>query len=287
MDTVFVLKSIWVFLLGAGVALIGLYTLLTRPDMGSNPFIIMLMGLFFTGAGSIYGKKKLRGGYPMVSGPPEREQRGLGYPPFLQLPRHREQPPSETPAEPREYYMEARETHVEPTAPSEPRKVPTQAMEPMEPRETPSEDFLEIAEEKIGTETVDPSKTPEFKTPVGIATKTKGGRILKIVVCPNCGAENETKDKFCYSCGFKIKLDKKKKRKKPVAEKATPKKPAVKITTKKPISKSPKTTKFVLKTTPLTTKTPFKLPAKKKPVKKAKKKPAEKSVNLLDAADSV
>jgi hypothetical protein len=286
MDTVFVLKSIWVFLLGVAVSLIGLYTLLTRPDMGSNPFIIMLMGLFFTGAGSIYGKKKLRGGYPPGSVPPEREQRGLGYPPFFQLPRRREQYPGEAPPEPREYYTEAREEHVEPTAPSEPREVPMEAIEPREPREpaeTPSEDFLEIAEEKIGTETVAPSKTP-----VGIATKPKGGRILKIVVCPNCGAENETKDKFCYSCGFKIKPDKKKKRKKPVAKKTAPKKPAVKITTKKPISKTPKTeSKFVLKTTHLTTKTPVKLPAKKKPVKKAKKKPAEKSTDFLEAAESV
>ena len=284
MDSLFVLKSIWVFLLGVAVSLIGLYTFLTRPDMGSNPFIRMLMGLFFTGAGSIYGKKKLRKGYPPGSFPPEGVQRGLGYPPFFQLPRRREQPPGETPSEPRGYYMEASEQHVEPEAPSEPREVPMQAMgtrEYSEPAETPSEDFLEIAEEKIGAETVAPSKTPEFGTPVGTATKPKAGRILKIVVCPNCGAENETKDKFCYSCGFKIKPDKKN-RKKPA-----PKKPAVKITTKKPISRPPKTTKFVFKPTSLKTRTPVKFPAKKKPAKKAKKKPGESSVNLLDSADSI
>jgi len=57
----FKLKCIWLFLLGAILSIIGLYCLLYRPDIGQNSFIIMLMGLFFTAAGSVYGKRKLRG----------------------------------------------------------------------------------------------------------------------------------------------------------------------------------------------------------------------------------
>ncbi len=57
----FILKCVWLFLLGILLAVVGLYCLIYRPDMGANSFIIMLMGLFFTAAGSIYGKRKFRG----------------------------------------------------------------------------------------------------------------------------------------------------------------------------------------------------------------------------------
>jgi ribosomal protein L40E len=58
----FVIKCIWLFVLGTILAIIGLLCLVYRPDMGQmNPFIIMLMGLFFTAAGSIYGKRKMSG----------------------------------------------------------------------------------------------------------------------------------------------------------------------------------------------------------------------------------
>ena len=38
MSAFFILKSLWVFLLGIVVAIIGVYCLIFRPDMGYNPF---------------------------------------------------------------------------------------------------------------------------------------------------------------------------------------------------------------------------------------------------------
>jgi len=57
----FKLKCMWLFLLGTALALVGVYCLINRPDVGQNSFVIMLMGLMFTAVGSIYGKRKLAG----------------------------------------------------------------------------------------------------------------------------------------------------------------------------------------------------------------------------------
>lgn len=67
MDLGFFLRSAWLFIVGVIVAVIGVYMLLMVPEIGSNSFIIMLIGLFFTGAGSIYGKRRLRGEYYMAT----------------------------------------------------------------------------------------------------------------------------------------------------------------------------------------------------------------------------
>ncbi|UCC91609.1 MAG: zinc-ribbon domain-containing protein [Candidatus Aenigmatarchaeota archaeon] len=234
MNTSFVIKSIWVFVLGAAVTVVGLYCLLYRPDMGtSNTFVIMLMGLFFTGAGSIYGKRKLSEGEPVVSGPPQ--QKPFGVPPQTaqETPKsYPGYPPKETP----------------------PKPAGIQA----EQKEAPTEEFLEIAEEAMepGGEVREPVPEPAVEKP-GIPAKpmAKPGEtgIIKIVVCPNCGEENEIKDKFCYNCGFKLKPEKKKK---PRKRKAV--KPAFKIPVKKPA-------KPVVKTLP---RAAMVTPAKKKPVKR-------------------
>ncbi len=65
------LKAAWLFIVGVAVAIAGVYTLLYMPEIESGSFLIMLIGLFFTGAGSIYGKRKMRGDYYMTSEEPE------------------------------------------------------------------------------------------------------------------------------------------------------------------------------------------------------------------------
>ncbi|NIP40224.1 MAG: hypothetical protein GTN37_02625, partial [Candidatus Aenigmarchaeota archaeon] len=60
------LKAAWLFIVGVAVAIAGVYTLLYMPEIESGSFLIMLIGLFFTGAGSIYGKRKMRGDYYMT-----------------------------------------------------------------------------------------------------------------------------------------------------------------------------------------------------------------------------
>jgi len=194
MNAVFVLKSVWVFLLGVAVAVTGLLCLLFRPDIGTNSFIIMLMGLFFTGAGSIYGKRKLRG-----------------------------EPPVLAPGEKAEHPFRLLQTRPLPI-----REVPVGGLsEEKKPSGTgtkkiPDEEFLEIAEEAIesGSAEVPAGEQAESRSESAASEKTETPepeiqktRVVKIVVCPKCGAENEPKDKFCYNCGFRLKPKKRKKKK--------------------------------------------------------------------------
>lgn len=253
MSVSFVLKSIWIFILGVVVAIIGLYCLVFRPELGSNSFTIMLIGLFFTGAGSIYGKRKLGEGEPAVSTPPQ--QKPWEYPSRPSQPQQPQEVPESYPGYP-------------------PREVPARRMEtPAKPKEPPTEQFLEIAEESMKPETeiqktLEPAPSEpdvEFgkpEIPAKPMAKPKEARIIKIVVCPNCGTENETKDRFCYNCGKKLKPEKKKvmKPKKIIL----PAKLLAKPTIKKPVQPAVKTLPKAIE-----------LPARKKIVKKVKKKPIE------------
>jgi ribosomal protein L40E len=238
MSKAFVLKSIWVFLLGVAVALIGLYCLVYRPDLESNSFIIMLMGLFFTGAGSIYGKSKLKEGESLVSAPLQQPWEYPYQPPQPQ--------PQQTP--------QAREpSPAYPSGEATARRMET----PAKPGETPSEEFLEIAEDSIETETPPPQKPVTSRPSASVPPENAAEKpdiparprvgpsepmVLKIVVCPNCGAENETRDRFCYNCGNKLKPEKKKKHRKTKEVKIIEKPPA-KTFSETPAGPPPKKTK--------------------------------------------
>ncbi|MFH1236895.1 MAG: zinc-ribbon domain-containing protein [Candidatus Aenigmatarchaeota archaeon] len=109
----FVIKCIWLFLLGAVLAVVGLFCLIYRPDMGlTNSFIIMLMGLLFTAIGSIYGKRKMAGQTAVadyvvdpaqmlqirpVDAPPQPMQTLPSYPAYPSYPQPVQQRPAETP----------------------------------------------------------------------------------------------------------------------------------------------------------------------------------------------
>lgn len=207
MSATFVLKSVWLFILGAVLALIGMYTLLTRPDMGSNPFIIMLMGLFFTGTGSIYGKKKLREGEPMVSSPDAGQ-----IPATTQAPQGAGvQQAGTQPQSPTEEFLESAEDATEeevvrqaPEKSREPAARPGQPPQQTSPAQQPASPAQQPAPAKTGDKAE--------------------AKVIKIMVCPKCGAENQPTDKFCYNCGKKLKPDKKKSRKK-TKKKSSPKEP--------------------------------------------------------------
>jgi len=158
------LRSAWLFIVGVAVSIIGVYTLLAMPDIGSASFLIMLVGLFFTGTGSIYGKRKLRGDYYMTS-----EEPGLG--------RFRKE---------------------------KPKPVTEQA-----PTETDAgEEFLEEAEQAEEQRV----ERPEIKTAKPVLEtreeppEEEHVKVVKVLVCPKCGTENQETDKFCYNCGKKLRL---------------------------------------------------------------------------------
>jgi len=217
----FVLKSIWIFILGAVLAVIGLFCLIYRPDMGSNSFIIMLMGLFFTGAGSIYGKRKLGYGESLVSVSSER-QKNLKF--------------SEREGRESLGRFSFRKEESETEFPWEKRDPRRFSGRPETDRETAEkqEELLEMTEDSMGTgeqertaerpvtrpvqststaepPDQEPVKSPETKTQA--PGESKKGKIIRIVVCPKCGAENEPKNKFCFSCGFNIEEYEKKAKK--------------------------------------------------------------------------
>jgi ribosomal protein L40E len=189
----FKLKCIWLFLLGAILSLIGLYCLLYRPDIGQNSFIIMLMGLFFTAAGSIYGKRKLAG------------QAGVA-----------------------DYVVDPQQMlQVRPT-------LPVQQAQPVQPA-TQTTSYPQAQPDTARPAPGQPAVTPA------------PAEIRKIFVCPQCGAENEMKDKFCYKCGYNLETVKKKHaRPKKQASKKSGKgvaKPASKPAAKIPAQKAVKTAK--------------------------------------------
>ncbi len=199
----FKLKCIWLFLLGAVLSIVGLLCLLYRPDIGTNSFIIMLMGLFFTAIGSIYGKRKLAGQAATADYVVDPQQmlmvRPQPYPPYPQM--QQAQQPLQTPV-----YQAQEQRPAQQPVPQEPRTpffrnpfAPSQA-EPVQA--TPAQ--------PVQGQQAQPSQ-PE---PANV--------IRKIFVCPSCGAENEMEDKFCYKCGFRFVKPKKKSKSAKAAKKAGP-----------------------------------------------------------------
>lgn len=208
----FMLKCIWLFVMGAILALVGLITLLTRPDMGANPFIIMLMGLLFTAIGSIYGKRKLAGQAAVADYVVDPTQ-------MLQI------RPADVPPQPQQAYQ--------------------QPQKPFQREPFDSSAFRQKTYEPSASSSPKPAIVqPQYTQPaasIAMESKPPASGIRKIFICPKCGAENEMDDKFCYRCGFKFtkpkkKADKAKKSdKKAAAAKAAAKAKPVKV--KKAITK--------------------------------------------------
>jgi len=187
----FILKSVWLFLLGIILAVVGLYCLIYRPDMGANSFIIMLMGLFFTAAGSIYGKRKFRG-----------------------------------------------ETAV--LTPVEPQPLQAQLLQQLQELGIPAQQLMHSLETQA---TPKPQESqPEPQTPASVAPPPPPPgepKVLRIFVCPKCGAENQMDDQFCYKCGVKFIKPKKRTAKKPAKQtKAKAKKPPEPLAAKAPKAKT-------------------------------------------------
>ena len=154
MDLLYFLRSAWLFVIGVVVAITGIFSLLLLPDAGPVSFLAMLVGLFFTGTGSIYGKRKWRGEYEMGS---EKDLKKL-------------------------------------------------AKEKPEPEMGETEKFLEEAEqaEEQRVELSEGMQPAEVQTSTPkTAEKVK---VVKVLICPKCGAENQETDTYCFNCGKKLRL---------------------------------------------------------------------------------
>lgn len=242
---VFVLRSIWLFILGAGLAVLGLITFLTRPDMGYNPFIIMLMGLFFTGVGSIYGKKKMKQGPSSFS---SQERRDFGY---QEYGRSESRPKSGFSFGQKS--QDSSQQYLGQQAESQEMEAPQQEDATAE-RE---EQFLELAEDNMDSptttkpvqqipqrEVVQPQQTMEAEPAIKeesvaqpVIQKPKSGKIIKIIICPKCGSENESDDAFCYKCGKKLLTKKRLAKRNAKVEIPLVKKPNAKPFAKKVVKK--------------------------------------------------
>jgi len=211
------------------------------------------MGLFFTGAGSVYGKKKLREGPSSVSSPgdysfdqtDERPQRTLPFGGGQQQQQFAAQQYDEQQVE-------------------RPERMPVQQEVPVErTTDQNEEEFLELAEEGVESSTVAPSRplaatqqpspVKEHEMRTAPVSKPPISGITKIIVCPKCGSENKGNDRFCYNCGKKLVKETRAKKitpakvsvKKKVKKKAVTKKPAKKSKkVKKPAKKSSKSLAF-------------------------------------------
>ncbi|MEM5871522.1 MAG: zinc ribbon domain-containing protein [Candidatus Aenigmatarchaeota archaeon] len=167
------LRCIWLFLFGIVIAIIGLLCVIYRKDMGANSFIVMLIGLFLTGIGSIYGKRKLRG---------EMTVEPIGERP-LQL----------------HFLQQLREFGI----PIE--KILSGAHEQQKPSEPISQTPTQPSLSQPQPVFQQPKTQPK---PIEVKEK----QIIKIFLCPRCGAENEMTDRFCFKCGFNLEKVKKKRK---------------------------------------------------------------------------
>lgn len=165
MEPVYFLRSVWLFIVGVAVAIIGVYALVAMPDIGSGSFIVMLVGLFFTGAGSIYGKRRMRGEYYMTSEEPDIRKFG--------------------------------------------KEKPKQPTEPAPTGTEESEEFLEEAEQaeeqRVEPPEIETSK-PVLETTQKPPEEEEHVKVIRVLVCPKCGSENQETDVYCFKCGKKLRL---------------------------------------------------------------------------------
>lgn len=203
------LRVLWIFIFGFILVLYGVYMLFSFGEVGfytmGASFWVMLIGLLLTGVGSIYGKKKLhdpnafrprraRGGLGMFMAPPQVPQASQpvqqvqpaqpqsqpqGPPPYLQ------QAPTETRPNPMRPVLQGAEKRVE----ADVKKVATK--------------FAHVASSVA-------SKAASYQTSGTQAQAAQPPqervKVVKVLICPKCGTENQESDRFCFNCGKKLRM---------------------------------------------------------------------------------
>jgi len=187
------LKVLWIFLFGVILVLYGVYMLFVFGEVGlstmGSSFWVMLIGLLLTGVGSIYGKKKLQDPNTFR---PKPGGGGLGS--FI---RSTPQVAAQQPAK------ELQEASTE---------VKTN---PMTPVLHNAERRIEDDVKRVVSKGIRMASTVASKASTATSSQTSSQtqsnqqenvKVIKVLICPKCGSENQEVDKFCFNCGKKLRM---------------------------------------------------------------------------------
>jgi ribosomal protein L40E len=203
------LQVIWLYIIGLLVILIGLYLLINNG--GPSSFLVMLVGLGIAAVGSAHGRKmkqmgqldieqlmKERGFGEQEGADADKEpaQEQLEQPPLPEGKDVPEQSPAAPPAEQSE----------QAEAEKPPEKVEEKAAEPEEPEVPKGGGLMSIFKRGPDEGELRPDDVMQIEL-----QDIKSGKLAPTeadvieLVCPKCGAENDEKNFYCYTCGNKLR----------------------------------------------------------------------------------
>ena len=179
---------IGIFLIGVVVVMVGVYLFLTGGSDTTSFQIasaVTLVGLLVTGIGAIKGKRAMKSIGYFAAYPSESHARQV--------------------SQSRDRFLQSREAqHVMDQA--EVHHVEQGNMTPGSGSQAPSQTASTTSEPGGRPTPMRPATQLSKPSPAtGSMTSSGGTKIVKVLVCPSCGTENQDTDNFCSSCGKKIR----------------------------------------------------------------------------------
>ncbi len=257
------MQVVWLYLIGLLIIFVGIFTLISSP--GPSSFVIMLVGLTVAALGAAHGRRmRMMGQFDI-----EQIMREKGLVEEPEKPKPEDFPQQEGAGEVPEGRSQAAavamSTRLRELMMSFKKRPP---QEPLSQEEIVQLEMSDIKEGKIVPTEADiiefvcpmcgaaneernyfcfkcgnrlRKKTPEedqagrthLKVEPGSIELVENQRIAKLVICPKCNVPNRVGDKFCWSCGKKIRSESKGARKMEMEEPVLPKKESTKPPRKK------------------------------------------------------
>lgn len=162
------LKIIWLYAIGLILVFSGLY-MIAFGSAGPLGFELMIAGFFFSMIGGVYGKKKLMETDMDVVPTVSRQVEQIKQNVVSQL-----RP------------MESAEE--QPPVAEQPRPQPR-----IQPRSQPVQPTVQ--------------QTQPIQQPVQFPQAQERGRVIKVMVCPDCNTENAPKNMYCSNCGKRLRAE--------------------------------------------------------------------------------
>jgi len=181
------MQVVWLYVIGLSIIFIGIYSLMTSP--GPASFVIMLVGLGIAAIGAAHGRRmRTMGGFDM-----QQMMRDKGFGP---------EKPKQAAQEPHE---------AEEAAPEEEKGNEAPKAGDFAPRPESA-----LSKKISGITSIfsrGPQQEPLTQDDIMRMEMEdiKEGRIVPaeadviMLVCPKCGAENESQNLFCYKCGTRLR----------------------------------------------------------------------------------